>query len=627
MREKDSEQTRIFYRRAALLAGGQLVLFGTLVSRMYQLQIMEAEKYAVRADGNRISLRLLPPSRGRILDRNGQVMADNEGNYRLLITPEKTESLEQTLNLLLPIIPISAYDRARILREATRRGRRFMPITIRENLVMADVEWIEHNISDLPGILLDRGEKRYYPLGDLGAHILGYVGAVPESEQSVDPLLKLPGFRVGINGVEKIYDVGMRGKGGGMQVEVNVRGQVVRELSSIPPRSGADLVLSLDMKLQRYAAQRLGEESASVVVMDIHSGEVIIMASTPSFDPNAFTRRLSNEEWKALNENPRAPLSNKAIAGQYSPGSTFKMVVAMAGLEAGVITPEQRIFCSGRMVVGNLSFHCWRRHGHGAVDMVDSMKHSCDIYYYELARRLGPDRIAAMAQKLGFGTQTGIDLPHEQGGLVPTRAWRQKRFKSIWKPGETLNYGIGQGYLLATPLQLAVMTARIANGGLAVTPHVGRYMDIDIHGQAITRPPASFPSLGLSSRALQMARRGMNAVSNEPGGTAFRARITTPGFELSGKTGTAQVRRITMRERETGVRRNEQLPWRERDHALFVAYAPEHAPKYSIAVVVEHGGGGSTVAAPIARDIMMEVQNAAQKASRNVTPTEGGGET
>ncbi len=592
---------------------------------MYQLQIQDAEKYAVRADGNRISLRLLPPSRGRILDRNGLIMADNRENHRLSITPEKTEGLEKTLGMLLPIIPLSDYEQARILREASRHGRRrFIPITIKENLKMADVEWIEHNISDLPGVILDRGETRFYPLGDLGSHILGYVGAVPESEQSDDPLLKLPGFRVGINGVEKIYDAGMRGKGGGMQVEVNVRGRVIRELSSVPPRPGNDLVLSLDMAVQKYAAQRLGEESASVVVMDIHSGEVIVMASTPSFDPNAFTRKITNEEWKALNSDPRAPLSNKAIAGQYSPGSTFKMVVAMAALEAGVITPEQRVFCSGHTEVGNIRFHCWRRGGHGAQDMISAMKNSCDVYFYELARRLGPDRIAAMARKFGLGAPTGIDLPHELGGLVPTRAWRQKRYKGPWNPGESLNYGIGQGYLLTTPLQLAVMTARIANGGLAVTPYVGRDMDIDKDGQAIARSAPDFPSIGVSKRALQIARRGMNAVSNEPGGTAYNSRITISGFELSGKTGTAQVRRITMREREAGVRKNDQLPWKERDHALFVAYAPEHAPRYSIAVVVEHGGGGSAVAAPIARDIMLEVQKSAPKSRATIEPPKDG---
>ncbi len=627
MREsgRDGDKTKVFYRRAALLGGGQIALFSVLGWRMYQLQIQDAEKYIVRADGNRISLRLLPPSRGRILDRNGLIMADNRENHRLSVLPEKTEGLEKTLNLLMPIIPLSDYEQSRILREAARQGRRrFIPITIKENLRMMDVEWIEHNISDLPGVLLDRGETRYYPLGDLGAHILGYVGAVPESEQSDDPLLKLPGFRVGINGVEKIYDTGMRGKGGGMRVEVNVRGRVIRELSSVPPRAGNDLILSLDMNVQKFAAQRLGEESASAVVMDIHSGELIVMASTPSFDPNAFTRRITSEEWKALNSDPRAPLSNKAIAGQYSPGSTFKMVVAIAALEAGVISPEQRIFCSGHTEVGNIRFHCWRRGGHGALDMVGAMKNSCDIYFYELARRLGPDRIAATAKKFGLGEPTGVDLPHELGGLVPTRAWRQKRFKGPWNPGESLNYGIGQGYLLTTPLQLAVMTARLANGGRAVVPYVARDLAIDSDGQAIPRQPPDFPSIGVSKRALQIARKGMNAVSNEPGGTAYNARITLPGFELSGKTGTAQVRRISMRERETGVRRNDQLPWKERDHALFVAYAPEHDPRYAIAVVVEHGGGGSSVAAPIARDIMMEVQKSAPKSRSPLAGNQGG---
>ena len=591
-----------------MLATGQTVLAGTLMARLYYLQVLEADRYRLQAEGNRISSQLLAPPRGLILDRNGIAMAVNQHNYRVLLVPEQTPSVTFTLDRLTQIIPLGETDRARIAKDSRRR-RSFVPITVRENLSWEDVARVQVNAPDLPGIMIDVGQSRYYPLERLGAHILGYVATPSEADlasQPADSLLELPGFRIGKAGVEKIYDMALRGKGGHSTLEVNSVGRVIKQLDRSEGEPGVDLTLTLDIRLQEYAAQRLGDESAAVVVMDIHSGDVIIMASNPSFDPNAFNRGLTSNEWNDLNTNPRSPLSNKAISGQFAPGSTFKLMVALAALEEGNISPDMHVFCPGQMQLGSVKFHCWKKGGHGSLDLVGAIKNSCDVYFYEVARRVGTDRIHDMAVKFGLGDITGIDLPNERPGLIPNHAWKKAVLGQPWHPGETLVNGIGQGYCLATPLQLATMVARVANGGKQVIPRVARD---DIEGVTVhTHKTPEWPSCNVSPRSIELVRKGMFGVSNEPGGTAYRARIQEDNMWLSGKTGTAQVRHISVHERETGVKKNNDLPWKERDHALFVAYAPEQAPKFAIAVVVEHGGGGSAVAAPIARDIMLEVQ-------------------
>jgi penicillin-binding protein 2 len=340
--------------------------------------------------------------------------------------------------------------------------------------------------------------------------------------------------------------------------------------------------------------------------MDVHTGEVLVLASVPSFDPNEFNKGISGPLWRSLLANTRGPLTNKAVAGQYAPGSTFKMIVAMAALEAGVATSDLRVFCPGSMTLGSAKFHCWKKGGHGTLDMIDGLKQSCDVYFYELGRRLGIDRIADMAKRFGLGQTLALDLPGERAGLIPNRAWKQATMSQPWHPGENLICSIGQGYVLATPLQLAVMTARIANGGYAVTPHLTR--DFFSGRRRSARPAPRFPAINVSQQALAVVQRGMRGVVNDPRGTAFRARIPDPTMAMAGKTGTSQVRRITEEERRNGLRRLDQVPWKERDHALFVAYAPVDNPRYAAAVIVEHGGGGSAVAAPIVRNILAEVQ-------------------
>ena len=604
---RDNARGKSFGRRAALVAGGQLALFGVLAARMYQLQVLDAPRYKLLAEENRIHLRLLPPPRGRILDRNGVKLAVNRDDYRVLLVPEETPDVEATLDALARVTDLPEPLRRRVLREV-RRNRGFVPVTVRENLTWDEVARIEVNAPDLPGLSIDVGQTREYPEGPVVAHVIGYVASVSEKEQqaSSDPLLTLPGFRVGKNGVEKVDDLALRGKAGNSELEVNAVGRVMRELARAEGTPGHDIALTFDMELQRLAMSRLEtERSAAAVVMDVNTGEVLVMASSPSFDPNAFARGLTPEEWSQLSGDDRAPLTNKAIAGQYAPGSTFKPVVAAAAQMAG-IGPDHRVFCRGYTDLGNTRFHCWKRYGHGWLDMVGGIEQSCDCYFYDLARRVGVDAIAAAAEKMGLGQRLGIEIPGEKPGLIPTRAWKKKATGVAWQQGETLVAGIGQGFVLASPLQLCVLASRIANGGKAVVPRLTR--DLVRGEMSAPKPVPDWPSVGIPDSALATVRHGMWAVSNGTHGTARGARIKGQPFEIAGKSGTSQVRRITRHERETHVTKNEDLPWKERDNALFIAFVPADAPRYACAVVVEHGGGGSAVCAPIARDLLLATQ-------------------
>jgi len=603
---RDSDRTRLFNRRVALLGGGQALLMSGLAARMYYLQVVESDKYRMLAEENRISIRLLPPLRGRILDRFGQPLAVNRQNFRVLIVPEQAQDLEATLGQLGTIISLSYSDYERVKREV-RRKPAFVPVTVRGDLNWEEMARIQVNSPDLAGIVIDEGSTRHYPHDYSSAHVLGYVSAVDEDELTGDRILQLPGFRTGKAGVEKAYDLVLRGSGGTSQVEVNAVGRVIRELDHRDGEAGNDLILTLDERLQKFSADRIGAGSGSCVVLDIYTGEILVMASTPSFDPNAFNRGMTQREWQSLSSDPRAPMTNKAINGEYSPGSTFKMIVALAAMAHGDITPNQTIDCLGHTDLGDRRFHCWKEHGHGSIDMRQAIAQSCDVYFYEVARRVGVDLIAEMAGRFGFGSRFDFGLPTVRQGLLPTEAWKLSTLGEKWQRGETFNMGIGQGYLLATPLQLAVMAARIANGGMAVAPVLIRRI---IDGDSVTQ--ISLPeldTLNIPKSHLAVIRRGMLEVVNGQLGTARLSKLRSDGQLMSGKTGTTQVRRITTSEREAGLRAQKDLPWRERNHALFVGYAPEDQPRYAVSVVIEHGGSGATVAAPIARDIMEYVLN------------------
>ncbi|WP_199720742.1 penicillin-binding protein 2 [Azospirillum cavernae] len=602
--DRDTDRSRLLSRRALVLGGLKLAGLSALVGRLYYLQVIESARYTMLAEENRISLRLIAPSRGTIIDRFGTPLAINQQNYRVVVVSERTRNIQETLDKISRIVPLTEGDRRRVLRELHRK-RRFVPVTVRENLSWEQVATIEMNTPDLPGVAIEVGEIRHYPQADSLAHIMGYVGAVSEAELSgnSDPVLSLPGFRIGKAGIEKFHEKVLRGTAGTSQLEVNAVGRVIRELSRDEGQSGREIQLTIDMGMQRYVQQRLAQEqSASAVVMDIHTGGIYALCSHPSFDPNQFTLGINAELWEELLSNPATPLNNKAVVGQYPPGSTFKMMVALAGLESGAISNHHSVFCPGYMELGDHRFHCWKKGGHGTVDIVGGLRHSCDVFFYDVSRRVGVDRIAEMARRFGLGDRTGLDLPHERPGVIPSIAWKKATYGKGWDMGETLVASIGQGYVLATPLQLAVMTSRLANGGYAVKPHLTRQI------KSVSGEQTSWPSLGVKKENLDLVLRGMYEVSNAPNGTAYKSRIVEAGFELAGKTGSAQVRRISMAERSTGVKKNEDIPWRERDHALFVAFAPVQAPRYACCVFVEHGGGGSTVAAPIARDILLECQ-------------------
>jgi penicillin-binding protein 2 len=603
MLNRDGDRQRMFSRRAAILAGGKFALLSTLIGRMYYLQVVESDRFQMLADENRINLRLLAPSRGQIVDRFGVPLAVNQQNYQVLVKSENTPDIVETLNRLGQLIPLSVDDRKRILNEV-RRKRKFVPVLVREFLDWEDVARIEVNAPDLPGVIIDVGDRRFYPQGDVASHILGYVGAAAAKHQTGDPLLELPGFRIGRSGVERTFDLALRGRAGSSQLEVNALGRVIRELGRREGQTGQTLVLTFDSTLQQSAMKALGDQTGSVVVLDIKTGATMVQASTPTFDPNNFTNGLSETEWRALVDDERAPLRNKAIAGEYAPGSTFKMIVALAALKAGLINSDTSFFCSGSLTLGDGKFHCWKRQGHGHTNLNKGIAQSCDVYFYEVSRRVGIDRIAEMAKRFGLGQDLDLDIPGARPGLIPTKAWKSAVIGKRWAQGETLVAAIGQGFVLATPLQLATMMARIANGGKAVTPYIARDVMVnDSLGGRSDAPPAD---IGVNQNHLELVRKAMVNVTNSRRGTAYRARIMVPGMAMAGKTGTSQVRRITRAERAAGILKNEQLPWKRRDHALFVGYAPIEAPKYAVAVVIEHGGGGSKVAAPIARDIMVE---------------------
>lgn len=601
MNSRDNDRQRFFTRRAALLAGGQFGLLTALVVRMYYLQIVESERYQMLAEENRINMRLLPPSRGRILDRFGVPIAINQQNYRVLIKSENTPDVAAVLDRLAMIISIGPEEKASILKQV-RRKKKFVPVTVREFLEWEDVARLEVNAPDLPGVTIDVGERRFYPNGVSAAHVLGYVGAPRREDLTGDPLLELPGFRIGRSGIERAFDKPLRGSAGASQLEVNSVGRVIRELNRQDGDPGRDVVLTIDMALQRAATSRLKKESGAIVVMDVETGGLIVQASTPSFDPNDFTEGLSSAQWRNLADNKRSPLRNKAIAGEYAPGSTFKMIVALAGLEEGVITAQSSFFCPGFLEVGDGKFHCWRRHGHGHVNLTRGIAESCDVYFYEIARKVGIDKIAKMATRFGLGEDLVLDIPGSRSGLVPTKAWKRAVIGQPWVLGETLLAGIGQGFVLTTPMQLATMTAQMVNGGKRVAPHLAR--DVVARGELTSRDDDARGSLDVNPKHLQVIMNAMNQVTHDPRGTAFAARITQAGKSMGGKTGTAQVRRITQRERDGGVIKNKDLQWKYRDHALFVGYGPIEKPRYAISVVIEHGGGGSSVAAPIARDVM-----------------------
>lgn len=589
-------------RRGAFVLGVQIGFAGLLAWRMRQLQVVETERYRLLAEENRINLRLIAPARAQIFDRRGQPLAINRQNYRVVMIREQAGDPEAMLERLSRIVPIADHQSRRVLKEMRSKSA-FVPVVVAEHLAWQDFAEINVNAPALPGIQPEVGLSRFYPYGLATAHVVGYVGRVTQrdldSQETPDPILQIPEFQIGKRGIEKAIETDLRGQAGTRRIEVNAVGRVIRELDRTEGIAGEDLYLTLDLGLQQFALGRLGEDSAAVVVMDATNGDLLALASNPTYEPNKFVLGITSRDYNVYLNDDHRPLHNKWASGLYPPGSTFKMVVVLAALEAGLVSPGETVFCNGAYQLGNRKFHCWSRGGHGHVALLESLSQSCDVYYYEIAKRVGIERIAAMSRRLGLGVDHEIEMREVKGGLIPTKEWKRTVRDQPWLVGDTLNAGIGQGFVLATPLQLAVMTARIASGK-AISPRMVRAR------AGLPVPVAPAPELGLSARHLDLVRQGMFDTVNTGRGTAYRSRIREEGMVFAGKTGTSQVRNITPAERARGVFRNEDLPWHRRDHALFVGFAPYDAPKYAVAVVVEHGGSGSKAAAPIARDVMVE---------------------
>ncbi|MEL7026876.1 MAG: penicillin-binding protein 2 [Pseudomonadota bacterium] len=592
---------RLVTRRGAILGGAQLVFMGGLALRMRQMQVEEADEYRLLAEENRVNIRLLPPARGVIYDRNGVPIADNSQNYRIIIVREDAGDVDEVVRRLKQIIPLDEDALARSLRELDRRSP-FVPVTLADRLPWEDFAKVSANAPALPGITPEVGLSRHYPMAEDFAHIVGYVGPVSDYDLSKisdpDPLLQIPKFQIGKVGVETKLEDRLRGKAGTRRIEINAAGRVMRELGRDPGQAGVDLQLTTDWRLQNYAQARLAGESAAAVVMDIETGDLLAMASAPAFDPNKFVRGISTGDYRDLTENTYRPLANKTVQGLYPPGSTFKMMTGLAALKAGVITPEETVYCPGHMQLGRRRFHCWKRGGHGWVDYDKAIVQSCDVYFYEASKRLGIDPIAELCGEFGLGEQFDLPMSAVSDGLIPSTKWKAQVRDEAWRPGDTINASIGQGDVLTSPLQLAVMTARLASGR-KVTPRLIKSVD---GGET---PIAAAEPVNVPTSLLERTRRAMYRVSNSQRGTARRSRIADETMEIAGKTGTSQVRNITAAERAQGVFRNEDLPWERRDHGLFVCFAPFDRPKYAVSVVVEHGGGGSSAAAPPARDIML----------------------
>ncbi len=615
VRITEAAQAYSFSRRAVVLGGIQGAAALVLAGRMTWLAVFENERYRLMAESNRVNLTLTPPRRGWIVDRKGVPLANNRTDFRVDLIPDRMEDKEKTLGLLQKILNLTPEEMARI-RTDLKRAAGFQPVQVSENLDWERFAAVSVRIPEMPGVQPTRGFARNYPLGAGVGHLIGYVGtaSAEQYQKEKDPLLVAPGFKLGKDGLEKTLEDRLRGTPGAKRVEVTARGRWVRDLTTRQDAPGETVKLTIDALLQEYVARRLGTNSGSAVVIDATNGDILAMVSMPSYDPNSFSDGISQSEWKMLSEDDHVPLMNKVLQGLYPPGSTVKPMNGLALMHAGV-DPNMRINCAGALRVGNGVFHCHKRRGHGPLDLKNAIMQSCDIYFYEMVRRVGYDAVAPVARALGLGQKFDLPFSTQRFGTVPDSAWKLKRYKEAWTVADSLNASIGQGYVLANPLQLAVMASRLASGR-ALVPRL-----------LADTPIQTAPQLAASPEQLAIIRDAMFGVVNS-GGTGGASRIQVPGVTLAAKTGTAQVRRITMAERASGVLNNASLPFKLRDHALFVCFAPADNPKYAAGIVLEHNGHTvRNLDTPmIGRDIMTFLfdRKRAIDALHEVEPTWGG---
>jgi len=604
-----NERQGSFLRRTFVVGGLTALGIGALTTRLGQLQVVQAQEYATLATNNQFNFRLVPPPRGRILDRNGVVIAGNRPSFRVLVVRDETKDLDQTLDLLGRLLP-DTIDRRRSIIRDVNAAPRFSPVPVKSDLTWEEFAKVNLYAPELPGVMADMNEARFYPYGGSFAHVIGYVAKVTDRDikairdkgEEPPQILFNPGFRIGRAGVEKALDSDLRGEAGGTRVEVDARGRVVAEDvgGSRPAVNGKDVVLTLDADVQNRALEVFGQESGGCVVMDVRNGDILCMVSAPSFDPNLFVGGVPGPTYRALSDYERKPLLDKSIGGTFAPGSTFKLTTALALLEAGV-NPAERVVCTGAYRFGR-TFRCWKHDGHGPQTMHDAIKNSCDVYFYALCNRAGINLIHDTARKIGFLQTYDIGVGNQKTGNVPSTDWvkRVRPKDPVWHPGETLSVAIGQGDVNVSALQLAVMVSRFANGRKALQPRLIKSVG------GVDRPSgAEVPDLPFSREHLDVVRQGMVAVANDRSGGAYRqSQLGLGDIQMAGKTGTAQVRSYD----RAASRKSSSVGWALKDHNLFVAFAPVDDPRYGIAVIVEHGGlAGSTAGAPRAREIMRTV--------------------
>lgn len=593
---KDHEKQRLISRRAVLLGGAQAAALALLAGRLAYLQFFKSDEYASLSENNHIKLQPVAAERGYILDRFGLIIADNRKVYRLTIDPSglTAKTYRSTLARLKTLLSIP--DKKWEQLESARPSMASPPQIVKDQLNWEEVSRVELNALSLPGAFIEESQLRHYQFADKAAHLTGYLGAASDEEMKRDEeqaLLRLPDFKIGKNGIEKMLEKRLRGTAGIRKLEVNVHGVVVREVGRTESVPGEHVKLTIDSRTQQVAVESIKEQSASVVALDVETGNVLVLASMPAYDPNTFSQGITHSEWNRLSKDKKIPLLNKAIGGLYPPGSTFKMMVGLAGLETGVIKPSFRVFCPGYFMLGDHRFGCWKPGGHGTVDYHQAVAQSCDTFFYTVAQRTGPEPFASVSRRCGLGHVHNMGIVGEKLGIIPDPKWKMDTYGQRWTGGDTINCSIGQGYVIVTPLQLAVMSARLASGR-QVTPRL-------IVPPGEERP--SFAPLDIDPDFLERTREAMIAVVNSDTGTARGSRIHDPRYSFAGKTGTSQVRKLI----KLGLDQSS-LPWEARHHGLFVGFAPVDKPKYAVAVVVEHGGGGASAAAPIARDVLLKLQ-------------------
>ena len=583
------KQVSLFNRRTFILFLLKLSLFSAVGWRLYNIQILDSSKYKTMSKKNQIDLEIIFPVRGKIFDRNRVLIAKNEKVYDVYLIPENTKSINNTLNALSQFIDIDFAKRRKII-ELSTQVKKFEKIKIFENISWSVLEKIETNKYNLQGIFIAEDYLRVYPYKDNFSHLLGYISKPNQQELALPFISKMPNLDIGKEGLEKSFNPLLVGKAGQREIEVNSNGRIIREISKVDSIRGKEISLSIDLRIQQYAINLLKSHRAgSINVINIKNGEILCMASTPTYDPNKIIQKPNKEYWESILANTLSPLTNRSIQGLYSPGSTFKMIVAIAALKHGIINTETTHSCTGKIGFGNRLYHCWKTNGHGKMNVTDAIKQSCDVFFYEISKKLGIDKIAEVAKDFGLGQSYDISMPNQKTGIVPNKKWKKEKIGESWYAGETLISAIGQGFVLTNPFQLVVMTSIIASDGKMTEPTI-------IKGNRV-----SFKTNEKYSKEIKIIKKAMFKVVNENKGTAFKSRLDD--IKFAGKTGTSQVRRISLSERESDDFREKEQEWKNRDHALFVGYMPYDDPKYSISVIIEHGGSGASTAAPIAKQI------------------------